>query len=51
MAPPYFLDGDPREMRVPPSRASGADPYKLQRQIAQFVRLVTFLASEISSHD
>jgi hypothetical protein len=27
---------DPRELRVPPSRASGADPFKLQQQIAQF---------------
>jgi hypothetical protein len=27
---------DPRELRVPPSRASGADPYKLQQQIARF---------------
>ncbi len=33
--PSYFLDVDPRELRVPPSR-SGADPWKLQRQIAQF---------------
>lgn len=29
-------DVDPAELRLPPSRASGADPYKLQRQIAQF---------------
>jgi hypothetical protein len=27
---------DPRELRVPPSRASGADPFKLQQQIARF---------------
>src|SRR5438045_3315140 len=27
---------DPRELRVPPSRRSGADPFKLQRQIAAF---------------
>jgi hypothetical protein len=33
---PQFLDVDPRTLRVPPSRRSGADPYKLQRQIAQF---------------
>jgi hypothetical protein len=31
----YFLDVDPRELRVPPSRAR-ADPWKLQKQIAQF---------------
>jgi hypothetical protein len=27
---------DPRTLHVPPSRLSGADPFKLQRQIAQF---------------
>lgn len=27
---------DPAELRLPPSRFSGADPYKLQRQIARF---------------
>jgi hypothetical protein len=31
-----FLDVDPRLLRVPRSRQSGADPYKLHRQIAQF---------------
>jgi hypothetical protein len=31
-----FLDVDPRTLRLPPSRASGADPWKLQRQIARF---------------
>jgi hypothetical protein len=30
-----FRDVDPRELRLP-SRRSGADPYKLQRQIARF---------------
>ena len=29
-----FRDFDPRELRVPPSRSHGADPAKLQRQIA-----------------
>jgi hypothetical protein len=29
-------DVDPAELRLPPSRLSGADPYKLQRQIARF---------------
>ena len=27
---------DPRELRVPPSRAEGADLFKLQQQIARF---------------
>jgi len=31
-----FLDVDPRTLRLPTSRWSGADPTKLQRQIAQF---------------
>jgi hypothetical protein len=31
-----FIEVDPRELHVPPSRLSGADPYKLQRQIIQF---------------
>jgi hypothetical protein len=31
-----FRDVDPRELRVPHSRPSGADPVKLQRQIARF---------------
>src|SRR5439155_9201511 len=34
--PSHFRDVDPRELRVPPSRRSGADPFKLQRQIARF---------------
>jgi hypothetical protein len=34
--PSRFLDVDPRELRVPPSYPTGADPYKLQRQIARF---------------
>jgi hypothetical protein len=29
-----FLDVDPATLHVPGSRRSGADPYKLQRQIA-----------------
>jgi hypothetical protein len=29
------LDVDPRTLRLPPARASGADPVKLQRQIAK----------------
>jgi hypothetical protein len=33
-----FRDIDPRELRVPPSRRQGADPAKLQRQIALFGR-------------
>jgi hypothetical protein len=31
-----FRDVDPAELRLPPSRSSGADPYKLQRQIARY---------------
>ncbi len=31
-----FLDIDPRLLRLPPSRIQGADPYKLQVQIAGY---------------
>jgi hypothetical protein len=31
-----FRDVDPRELRVPPSRRLGADPFKLARQTALF---------------
>lgn len=31
-----FLDVDPRKLHLPTSRVSGADPVKLQRQIARF---------------
>lgn len=31
-----FRDVDPRELRVPSSRPSGADPFKLARQTALF---------------
>ena len=33
---PDFRDVDPAELRLPPSRLSGADPYKLQQQIVRF---------------
>src|SRR5438093_4870010 len=36
MNPRVFLDVDPRTLRAPGSRRFGADPVKLQRQIAQF---------------
>jgi hypothetical protein len=36
MNPRVFLDIDPRVLRLPGSRRSGADPFKLNRQIAQF---------------
>jgi hypothetical protein len=36
MNPRLFLDADPRALRVPRSRQSGADLFKLQQQIAQF---------------
>ena len=29
-------DADPRELRLPPSRAGGVDPWKLHQQIRQF---------------
>lgn len=35
---PDLRDVDPRELRVPPSRAQGADAAKLARQIALFGR-------------
>jgi hypothetical protein len=35
---PEFRDVDPRELRIPPSRSQGADPAKLQWQIALFGR-------------
>jgi len=36
MRRPEILDVDPRELHLLPSRASGADPFKLQTQIARF---------------
>ena len=36
-----FRDVDPAELRLPPSRLSGADPYKLQHQIARFGKSIT----------
>jgi hypothetical protein len=35
MNPRLFLDVDPRTLHLPNSRISGADPSKLQRQIAK----------------
>jgi len=35
MAAREFLDVDPRTLRLPPSRGAGADPVKLQRQMAR----------------
>ena len=53
MSLPEHLDVDPRILRLPPSRSSGADPAKLQRQIARYgkstagmPRLVVFRASD-----
>jgi hypothetical protein len=34
-------DVDPAELRLPPSRSSGADPIKLQRQIAKHGKSTT----------
>jgi hypothetical protein len=36
MPQPEYLDVDPRTLRLPGGRVGGADPYKLQRQIAKF---------------
>ena len=36
MWPRLFLDVDPRTLHLPSSRAAGADPLKLQRQIARY---------------
>ena len=35
-----FLDIDPRTLRLPPSRRSGADPLKWHRQMARFGKAV-----------
>ncbi len=36
MNPRLFLDVDPRTLHLPTTRLSGADPMKLNRQIAKF---------------
>ena len=36
MKAPEFLDVDPRTLYLPTTRLAGADPYKLQRQIARY---------------
>ncbi len=36
MNPRLFLDVDPRTLRLPPSRAGGAAPQKLARQISKY---------------
>lgn len=41
MNPRFFLQVDPRVLRLPTTRPSGADPYKLQRQIARFGSSIT----------
>jgi hypothetical protein len=33
---PSIREVDPKELRLPPSRSSGADPWKLHLQIAKF---------------
>jgi hypothetical protein len=38
---PEFLDVDPAELRLPPSRSQGADPVKLTRQISRHGRSLT----------
>jgi hypothetical protein len=53
MASPELLDVDPRTLRLPPERDTGADPGKLQRQIARhgkstagMPRLIVFRGSD-----
>jgi hypothetical protein len=36
MRPRLYVDVDPRSLHLPSSRIAGADPFKLQRQIARF---------------
>ena len=36
MRHPEFVEIDPRELHLLPSQASGADPFKLQMQIARY---------------
>jgi hypothetical protein len=36
MNPRVFLDVDPRTLHLPTTRVAGADPVKLQRQVARF---------------
>lgn len=36
--PSFFMDVDPADLRTSPSRPQGADPAKLQRQIARYGR-------------
>jgi hypothetical protein len=36
MYPRLFLDVDPRTLRLPPSRWSGPDPFKLARQMTLY---------------
>ena len=36
MRVPEYLDVDPRTLHLPATRPTGADPLKLQRQIAQY---------------
>jgi hypothetical protein len=35
MAPPVYMDVDPRTLHLPTTRLSGADPVKLHRQVGQ----------------
>ena len=40
MYPRLFLDVDPRMLHLPTTRTAGADPLKLQRQIARYGRSI-----------
>ncbi len=53
MSASEFLGVNPRTLRLPPSRSSGADPVKLQRQITRYgnfivgmPRLIVYRASD-----
>jgi hypothetical protein len=40
MQPRLFLDVDPRTLHLPTTRIAGANPFKLQQQIAKFGKSV-----------
>jgi hypothetical protein len=49
MYPRVFLDVDPRKLHLPTTRLSGADPFKLQTQIARFGKSIQGMpAPEVS---
>jgi hypothetical protein len=48
--PSTFLDVDPATLLLPPTRMSGADPYKLQQQIARFGSTTTGMPPLVAYH-